>query len=248
MLFLAVGLIGTALATPLFTRFSAFVREKNAEGFFTTLSLGIRSLLLVGLPLGVLLATFSEPLIGLIFEHGEFDARGTELASRALWGHAPGMALAAMSTLVSSAALAYGRKWSVVGVMVTMVALNAYLDWVLSQQMQLFGIAISTTIVSGIRVFLLICLLMPKLLIDRELMICLIRTVILSVLLAIPGLIELFGDFGFQNQLWWRITILCIAAVWAGVVFLFTWKRFLRVEWMQLTKLRKSAATHVQKL
>ncbi|WP_373532014.1 murein biosynthesis integral membrane protein MurJ [Vampirovibrio sp.] len=81
---LPLGVLQTALLVPIFPRFSRAAAEGNFEEIKRTFKVGVISLWLISIPLLVLMMIYTEPLIRLIFQHGKFDARATNLVSLAL--------------------------------------------------------------------------------------------------------------------------------------------------------------------
>lgn len=81
---LPIGILQTALLVPIFPRFSRAAGEKNYEEIKRNFKVGVVSLWMISIPMLVLMLCFTEPLIRLIFEHGRFDRRSTELVSVAL--------------------------------------------------------------------------------------------------------------------------------------------------------------------
>ena len=92
------GMFGISLATYLLTALSSLAIEKNYPEFRATLRQGVGSLLFVNLIAAVLLVVLAEPIVRLLFEHGDkFTAASTARASFALVCLAPG--LVAFSTV-----------------------------------------------------------------------------------------------------------------------------------------------------
>lgn len=81
---LPLGVLQTALLVPIFPRFSRAAAEGNVSDIKHHFKTGVVSLWLVSIPLLVVLALFTEPLIRLVFEHGKFNAEATRLVSLAV--------------------------------------------------------------------------------------------------------------------------------------------------------------------
>ena len=81
---LPAGVLSASVITVYFPRMSRQVALKNWEGVSSTMLQGLelQSLLLV--PAGVLMALFSEPIIGIAFQRGQFTYADTVLAARVL--------------------------------------------------------------------------------------------------------------------------------------------------------------------
>lgn len=81
---LPIGILQTALLVPIFPRFSRAAGEKNYAEIKRNFKIGVVSLWMISIPMLVLMMIFTEPAIRLIFQHGKFDARSTEMVSMAL--------------------------------------------------------------------------------------------------------------------------------------------------------------------
>ena len=85
------GMFGISLATYLLTALTGLAMEKKYSEFRATLRQGVGSLLFVNLIAAVLLVMLAEPIVRLLFEHGDkFTAASTTRASFALVCLAPG--------------------------------------------------------------------------------------------------------------------------------------------------------------
>lgn len=164
LLNLPVMLIGLSLQQPLYTRLSTFTAKRNRAAFEKTVELGVRLLLLAGVPAGVALACLARPLIALLLQRGAFSAEATELCARVLVGYAPGVVFLCIIPLLTSAALARRRGGMVVAILSGAILLNALLDALLVGPFGLLGISISTSCVSGASVVVMLAVLVPHLL------------------------------------------------------------------------------------
>lgn len=81
---LPLGVLQTALLVPIFPRFSRAAADGNYEEIKRTFKLGVISLWLISIPMLVLMLLYTKPMIQLIFQHGKFNARATELVSIAV--------------------------------------------------------------------------------------------------------------------------------------------------------------------
>ena len=77
-------LIGTAIGIAVFPTMAALAAEKDVESQRGALSGSLRAILTLVLPAGVALLVLGRPIIGLLFEGGEFTAESTELVYFAL--------------------------------------------------------------------------------------------------------------------------------------------------------------------
>jgi putative peptidoglycan lipid II flippase len=77
-------LIGTAIGIAIFPTMAALAAEADVRSQRQALSGALRAILTLALPAGVALLVLGRPVIGLLFEGGEFTAESTELVFFAL--------------------------------------------------------------------------------------------------------------------------------------------------------------------
>lgn len=205
-------------------------------------------LLIVGTPLGFLLAAASVPLISLLLARGAFSADGVRLTSLAMAGYSFGVPFQIIFTLLFSACLTRGRHWSAVLVMVLTAILNGWLDWVLVGPAGLVGIAFSTSVVALVRVVLLLWIVDPRLFRSRGLWASagrafLLGTITVALVLLLNGATGFLHFSGRGGQ--FAALALC------GFLFLaicaVLWRPLLKAEWQSITRLRGAVARHAEK-
>ncbi|MBX3729064.1 MAG: polysaccharide biosynthesis C-terminal domain-containing protein [Candidatus Sumerlaeia bacterium] len=240
---LPAGLLGAALAAPLFTRLSRFHQADRRKEFRATLLLGVRILLLAGTPAAVVLAGAAEPTIGLILQRGRFTLEGVELCGIAMRGYAPGVPFRAMTVLLLGAGLATRRPWWIVWAVLATALLNGVLDWVLVQSMGLLGIALATSIVGLVRSAVMVAIVAPGLLGAAELWRSLGRVTAYGVALSLPlaGL-HLVPGLMTSEAVGVRLLAVALACATACVVTAVLWKPLLKKEWSSLWTLRRQVA------
>jgi putative peptidoglycan lipid II flippase len=77
-------LIGTAIGIAVFPTMAALAAEKDVDSQRGALSGALRAILALALPAGVALLVLGRPVIGLLFEGGEFTAQSADLVYYAL--------------------------------------------------------------------------------------------------------------------------------------------------------------------
>lgn len=161
LLYLPIGLIGMALATPLYTRLAHYARAKNAEGFESTMLLGLCASVALGVPLAAFSWGLAEPGIALLLWRGAFEAGDVVTSAQALRGYAPAIVFLSMLPLAQSAAFAQGHHWRGVLIAIGGVTLNAVLNRLLIGPFGLQGIAYATSISSALCVITLLMTTTP---------------------------------------------------------------------------------------
>ena len=161
------GMFGISLATYLLTTLSELAVEKNFSAFRATLSSGLGTLLFLNVIAAVLLIVLAEPIIRLLFQHGEFTAASTARASFALMCLAPG--LLAFSTVNVLARAFYSlsdtttpMKISIFCLVVNLV-LSAALLFMFRPGYKQGGLGVANTLSSACNAALLLYALRKKL-------------------------------------------------------------------------------------
>ncbi|MDX1973270.1 MAG: lipid II flippase MurJ [Candidatus Sumerlaeia bacterium] len=191
---LPAGLLGMALAVPLFTRVSRYRMQGREKDVAAVVMLGVRLMLLGGIPMAVLLWFLAEPLIAVLLQRGAFDGAAVELCAEAFRGLAWGIPFFGTSFLLLSAALTVERPWRVVRWLGLSVVLNAVLNALLVVPFGLAGIGLSGSLVAVFRVLVLLRLVAPGILKTKSLWASLGRIVLgntpgaLLLGLGLPGL------------------------------------------------------------
>jgi len=97
---LPLGLVSTAVSMAVLPALSRIDLQTGHSEFKATLGLGMRLVLLLIIPATVGLYVLAEPVIALIFQHGQFTALDTQQAARALSGYLLGTPFAAADLLL----------------------------------------------------------------------------------------------------------------------------------------------------
>src|SRR5215207_4074815 len=88
---LPYGIFVVAIATALMPDLSEKHSLRDADGYRETFSFGLRTMTFVVVPSAVGMISLSEPIVGLLYESGNFDAEDTETVSRLLVVFAAGL-------------------------------------------------------------------------------------------------------------------------------------------------------------
>ena len=88
---LPYGIFVVAVATALMPELSEKYSRGDVEGYRDTLSFGLRLVAFVAVPATVGLITLARPIVGMLYERGEFDAQATETVSWLLTAYAVGL-------------------------------------------------------------------------------------------------------------------------------------------------------------
>lgn len=84
LMMLPMGIFVAAVANAIYPALAEFSLRKNRQSLADTMKGGLISVMLVAIPAAVGLALLSEPIVQLLFEHGEFDHQATLATAWAL--------------------------------------------------------------------------------------------------------------------------------------------------------------------
>ncbi len=84
LMMLPMGIFVAAVANAIYPALAEFSLRKNRQSLASTMKGGLISVMLVAIPAAVGLALLSEPIVQLLFEHGEFNHQATLATAWAL--------------------------------------------------------------------------------------------------------------------------------------------------------------------
>ncbi|HEX7569359.1 MAG TPA: murein biosynthesis integral membrane protein MurJ [Verrucomicrobiae bacterium] len=158
------GMFGISLATFLLPTLSGLAADKNYPGFRTTLKSGLASLMFLNLIASVLLVVLAEPIVRLLFEHGEkFTAGSTARVSFALVCLAPGLVAFSTANILARAFYALGDTKTPMKISLVCLTINFIAACLLMPLLREGGPGIANTVTSAINVGLLLFALRKKL-------------------------------------------------------------------------------------
>jgi len=140
---LPYGVFVVAIATALMPELSERFTRRDTDGFRENLSFGLRTTAFVAVPASVGLVVLAEPIVGLLYEHGNFTGEDTTEVAALLAAFGVGLLGYAASFVLARAF--YSRQNAKtpailnLGLLVLYVALAS----VLSQTMALAGVALA---------------------------------------------------------------------------------------------------------
>ncbi|MGI8423307.1 MAG: murein biosynthesis integral membrane protein MurJ [Chloroflexota bacterium] len=160
---LPLGLVATALSfavLPVLSRYGGAVGAGTLDsGFRDTLSLGIRTALLLIAPMTVVLVVLREPVIALLFGYGAFGARDVEVTSEALLYYAPQLPFVAVDQLLIAAFYALQNTKLPVIVGVFGALLYAAVAIATVQGMGMAGLVLANSVQNGAHAVILFAVL-----------------------------------------------------------------------------------------
>jgi putative peptidoglycan lipid II flippase len=156
-----LGVFGVALGTVLYPLFTQHAQRGEIERLRDDLSLGIRLVLVIGLPASAGLMLIAHPLATMFFQYGKFDAAAASLTADMIVCYGSGVWAYCGLLILQRGFYAVGDRLTPMyiglGAMVLNVILNLTLIWPLAGR----GLALSTALVSALQC-IATCLLLQK--------------------------------------------------------------------------------------
>ncbi|MGD9128856.1 MAG: lipid II flippase MurJ, partial [Planctomycetia bacterium] len=150
-----LGVLGIAVATAIFPLLSRHAVRGDHRQLGADLTLGLRMVMMLGIPASVGLILLAEPIASLLFQHGEFTAEDAVRTSQMIRCYAIGVwAFCALPVIVRGF-YAIGDRVTPVRVGMGMVGLNLALNLTLIWFWAECGLAVSTAISAALQVVLL---------------------------------------------------------------------------------------------
>lgn len=145
---LPIGVFGVAVATitlPVISRIAAY---EDRSDFGPTLGKAMRLAIFLTMPSAVGLYFLAEPIIGIVYERGNFHPQDTMQTAIALQFYSMGLVAYSCIKVLSPAFYAIDRKWTPMVVSFASIAVNLLLNYILIVQLKFGpkGLALSTTV------------------------------------------------------------------------------------------------------
>jgi putative peptidoglycan lipid II flippase len=156
---LPLGLIGTAVGTALLPKLAQKIAAKEHVGSNYLFNRALEWTLLLTLPAATALLLIAEPIIGVLFERGEFDAKATHATAMTLMAYAFGLPSFVGVKVLSTALYAQENTKTPVKVTLVCAALNIVLCLILIHPLAHVGIALATAIAGWVQVGILMYLI-----------------------------------------------------------------------------------------
>jgi putative peptidoglycan lipid II flippase len=154
---LPLGLFGVAIASATLPAISRSAAAGRMDEFRETLSRSLGLVFLLTVPAAVGLVVLREPIVGLIYERGEFTAHDTQQTAAALAYYCIGLAAYAAVKVLTPAYYALGDVRVPVAVAALSVGLNYGLNWYFIRALgwDHASLALSTSLVATLNFLLL---------------------------------------------------------------------------------------------
>jgi putative peptidoglycan lipid II flippase len=146
LMYLPIGLFGVSIATAATPAISRMVAEQDFPRIRSTLASALGLMLFLNVPATVGLAVLAEPIVAVIFQHGEFTAADTVATAQALQLYAIGLIGYSIVRIISPTFYALQRSRIPVMVSAGSVVVNIALNVTLVRVLGYRGLALGTSI------------------------------------------------------------------------------------------------------
>ena len=145
----------TSVAAVIYPMLSKLSSEDNKEKFTSSVVQSINSVILLVIPISVGAIVLATPIVKLLFQRGEFDARPTSMTAIALIMYSIGMVAFGLRDILGKVFYALqDTKTPMINGAIAMV-MNIVLNIILVKYLQLAGLALATSISAIVCIFLL---------------------------------------------------------------------------------------------
>jgi len=208
---LPLGIIGIAIATVVLPSLSRDHAAKSTDAFAATLDWAVRLIILLGVPASIALIVLAEPMLSVIFYHGEMDYFSIQMATLSLRAYAFGL-LAFMFIKILAPGF-YSRQNTKTPVKIAIYAMfaNMVLNLMLVFWLQHAGLALATALSSWLNAALLYVALRKEinLTLSSASWIMLVRVVAATALMVLIIVwLQPLGEFWQLQDIWSRVIML----------------------------------------
>lgn len=159
LMYLPIGIFSVSVATAAVPELARAASDNDHASMRSTISWGLRLMLMLSVPATIGLMVLSEPIVELIYEYGRFGDASTVLVGTALLFYAPGIIGYSVVKIVAPAFYAMQDARTPIVASVASIATNLVLNLSLYAVMGYRGLALGTAIASNINAGLLLWLL-----------------------------------------------------------------------------------------
>ena len=189
LMYLPIGLFGVSIATAAIPGISTLAAREEMAAMRGAISRGLRMMLMLNVPATLGLIALARPVVGLIFERGEFSTDDTNATAVALMFYAPGLIGYSFVKLASPAFYALHDSRTPVVISILTMALNIVLNVTLVRLMGYPGLALGTALAALFNASVLLWRLRRRLdgLEGTRLSISLAKIVVASTVMALSA-------------------------------------------------------------
>jgi putative peptidoglycan lipid II flippase len=223
-----LGIFGVGFATVILPNLSRLHAAKATEEFSATLDLGIRCVLVVGVPAMLGLYLLAGPLLATLFQSGKFLDNDVIMSSQSLMAYALAVVGIMLSKMLSSAFYACHDIKTPVRISVIILISNVVLIGMLISPLAHAGLALATSISSLLNAVILWSMLLKKKIyrLQTGWRIFLLRlfganAALCLVVTMITPKLSTWMSWGTQDRVYWLVPIVIVSIlVYIGALFI----------------------------
>jgi putative peptidoglycan lipid II flippase len=223
-----LGIFGVGFATVILPNLSRLHAAKAKEEFSATLDLGIRCVLIVGIPATLGLYFLAGPLLATLFQSGKFSVNDVIMSSHSLMAYALAVVGIMLSKMLSSAFYACQNIKTPVRISVVILISNVVLISIFIYPLKHAGLALATSLSSILNAAILLVILHRKKLYQLQpgWQLFLLRLVVanISLCFAIKAVTPSLNEWviwSTRTRVYWLIPIVVLGIlVYIGVLFM----------------------------
>lgn len=152
---LPFGVIGIAVGTALLPLFAQALAQKNIGQINDLYNRSIEYMLILCLPCAAALLLAADPVVRVLYQHGEFNAADAQATILVLMAYALGLPAYVITRVYNAVFYAHGDTWSPVKITLLTTGVNVVLSIILAYVLGAMGIAMSTALVGWASLYLL---------------------------------------------------------------------------------------------
>jgi putative peptidoglycan lipid II flippase len=147
------GVFSVAIATVLFPALSRYAARRDFDGLRELTAGGMRQILLMLVPAAAATLALSTPITRLIYQHGAFGSRSTDLVSQALFWFSFSLPFSGLNLLLTRTFFSLQRPWITTGIAGLNLGVNVIVSILLYKPFGIPGIVIGTGVSSAVMTF-----------------------------------------------------------------------------------------------
>ena len=159
---LPVGVFGVSISTVIFPALSKAMSKNDLDGATDNIIKGLNILLFLIIPSTAVLTFYAPEVIRLTLSYGKFDEEAVRVTSQALLYYSLGLYFYTAIYLMTRAFYSVKNSKYPVKFSVISIVINIVLNFLLIKSMAYRGLALSTSIATGVNFFLLLIVFRRK--------------------------------------------------------------------------------------
>jgi putative peptidoglycan lipid II flippase len=143
------GMFSVAVATVVFPALARLSARGDAPGLRAMIGSGTRQIALLLVPSAAAMLVLSEPIVRLVYQHGEWDAAATARTAEALFWFSFSLPFAGINLLQTRAFFSQQQPWVPTATSLASLVVNIAVSFALYKPLGIAGIVIGTAVSSA---------------------------------------------------------------------------------------------------